>query len=142
MDDETRTAIAELSETVAAGFARMDRYFELQQGQFLEFRAEVKARLDVLTERVDRIEAEIAVLRQEVGSLRQEVYLLRQEVDSLRHEFRSFRDWATGEISDLRRELPAMRQSAHESQAAVRRDLDQLGHRVDRLEERVDDLGR
>jgi len=43
MDDETRTAIATLSETVSTGFARMERYFELQQAQYVAFRAEVRA---------------------------------------------------------------------------------------------------
>ena len=43
MDDETRTAFATMAESIAAGFARMDRYFELQQAQHIEFRTEVNA---------------------------------------------------------------------------------------------------
>jgi hypothetical protein len=54
MDTETRVAIATLSETMNAGFARMDRYFELQQAQFLEWRAELRAELR--GEKVDRLE--------------------------------------------------------------------------------------
>jgi outer membrane murein-binding lipoprotein Lpp len=127
MDDETRTAIANLGETMVAGFARMDHYFQLQQGQFLEFRAEVNARLDALTERVDRLEAEVAALR--------------QEVDSLRNELRAFRDWTTREIADLRRDMSALRASTKEWQTEARRDVDHLGNRVDGLEERLDELG-
>jgi hypothetical protein len=66
MDDETRTAIASLAESVATGFARMDHYFELQQAQHVEFRAEVNTRLDVLTERVDRLDR----LKERVDDLR------------------------------------------------------------------------
>jgi hypothetical protein len=40
---ETGSELTALRETVTAGFARVDRYFELQQVQFIEFRDEVSA---------------------------------------------------------------------------------------------------
>lgn len=65
--------------------------FELQHLQFVEFQAEVRrefaeirARLDGLTTRVDRLEAEVGTLRQDV---------------------QAFRDWATHEVSGLRRDM-------------------------------------
>jgi uncharacterized protein (UPF0335 family) len=142
MDDETRTAFATMAESMAAGFAGMDRYFELQQAQHIEFRTEVNGRLDALTERVDRLEAEVAVLRQEVAALRQDVDSLRQDVDALRREFRAFRDWTTREVSELRRDVRASGDLTKESETEVRRDLDQLTNRVDRVEERLGDLCR
>lgn len=42
MDSEMHAAITALSDTMSAGFARMDRYFELSQKQFLEWRAELR----------------------------------------------------------------------------------------------------
>lgn len=57
VDTETRAAftalnetVTALSETVTAGFARADRYFELQQQQHLE----LLDRLDALTARLER----------------------------------------------------------------------------------------
>lgn len=65
-EDELRTEVALLRDAVHTGFARMDRYFELQQAQHIELRGEVRElrgemqdlRADVqhLTRRVDRIE--------------------------------------------------------------------------------------
>jgi polyhydroxyalkanoate synthesis regulator phasin len=86
MDDETRTAFATMAESMAAGFARMDRYFEFQQAQHIEFR--------------------------------------------------------TREVLDLRRDVRQLRDVTKESETDVRRDLDQLTNRVERLDERLDDLRR
>lgn len=56
MDSEMRAAFAALNETLDAGFARMDRYFEMQQKQFLEWRAE-------LTREITEIRIELHDLR-------------------------------------------------------------------------------
>jgi polyhydroxyalkanoate synthesis regulator phasin len=76
MDDETRTAFATMAESIAVGFARMDRYFELQQAQHIEFRTEVNARLDALTERVDR--------RRDLDQLTNRVDRVEERLDDLR----------------------------------------------------------
>jgi hypothetical protein len=48
MDDGIRSELTALRDTMSAGFARMDRYFELQQAQHLELRAEVREIRDIL----------------------------------------------------------------------------------------------
>jgi hypothetical protein len=58
----------------------------------------------------------------------------------LRNEFRSFRDWATREISDLRRDTSALQISTKEWQTEARGDVDHLQDRVNGLEDRLDSL--
>jgi polyhydroxyalkanoate synthesis regulator phasin len=110
---------ARMDARVDGGFARVDRWFELQQQQFLEFRAEmlaelarIHARIDALTERVDRLEKEL----------------------------RAFRDWATREVADLRRAVRTLDDNMHEARAETRRELDRVNGRVDRLEHRLDEF--
>lgn len=103
IDSETRAAFTALNETVTAlsgkvaaldqkvtgGFARADRYFELQHQQHLELRA----RLDALTHRVALVEREVAQLRdyvtREIGEVRAELRDLRSrsdQTDEIRRE--------------------------------------------------------
>jgi chromosome segregation ATPase len=122
IDDPVRTELAELRETMTAGFAtmhegfaRMDRYFELQQSQHVELRGEVRelrGMLVVLTARVDMIEARLDRLENQVGA---------------------FRDWVAGELVDIRRELRQLRAAAEEREE-FRRDVAALDVRITRLE--------
>ena len=114
--DEIKGELTALRETVAAGFARADRYFELQQVQFIEFRDQVFSRFDALTARVDRLE---------------------QELQSLRSEFGTLRDWVTREFAEVHSELRELRQVGAAQSAEIR----QLSARVDRLEHRWNGLG-
>ena len=136
MDDETRTALADISATMTAGFTRMDRYFELQQAQFVEFRSEVYARFEGLDRRVD-------VLTERVDVLTERVDVLTGRVDGIEAQLHSLRDWATAEVAGIRAELREIRRGQVEAaaaQAGMRSDLDRLTRRVDRLEERVNGL--
>lgn len=108
MDDETRAAFAALGEVVAAGFARTDRHFELQQAQCVELRAEVRQ----LHDRMDSLESRISGL--ETG-----VTLLR--------------DYVTREITAIRQELRELRLRSDQNDE-LRREIAQLAARVDRLE--------
>ena len=96
---------ATLREAVTSGFARNDRYFELQHVQLQE----VVDRLTALTARVDRLEG---------------------EVQSLRSEFSTFRDWCAREFAEVHRELRDLRLVG----AAQSAEIQQLSARVDRLE--------
>lgn len=127
-NDAPGSEMAELRDTVHAGFARMDRYFErtdryfertdryfeLMQAQHLELRDLLVA----LTTRVDRIEARLSGLTNQV---------------------REFRDWVSRELADVRRELRLLRQATEPPNAELRRDIDALDARVTRLEQRRDD---
>jgi predicted RNase H-like nuclease (RuvC/YqgF family) len=120
MDSETRAAftalnetVTALSETVTAGFARADRYFELQHQQHLELRN----RLDALTARVDALTDRIVILEREVAQLR---------------------DYVTREISEIRLELRELRDRSDQS-AELRREIAGLAVRVDHLEQRQSD---
>lgn len=113
-NDTLHSEVAELRDTVHAGFARMDRYFELTQAQHLELRTLLVA----LTNRVDGIEARLSGLENQV---------------------REFRDWVSRELADVRRELRLLRQATEPSNADLRRDIDALDARVTRLEQRRDD---
>jgi chromosome segregation ATPase len=127
MTDDIRAELAELRETVAAGFARMDRYFELQQLQYLELRGEVRelrALLVGLTERVDGLEARLEGLEQAVQRIEGEV--------------RALRDWATREFAEIRGELRQLRRESTGRYASLRSEVDALTARVDRLEERLE----
>jgi polyhydroxyalkanoate synthesis regulator phasin len=117
--DDLVTELALLRDTVQTGFARIDHYFELQQAQHLELRGDVqelRAEIQQLNRRVDRIE---------------------ERLTALEHEFRSFRDWAAGEFGDVRLELRRLRQDVVDRDDALRRDVDALSQRVDRLERRL-----
>jgi chromosome segregation ATPase len=111
--DTIRTDLVELRDVVTAGFARMDRYFELQQAQYLELRGEVRE----LTARVDRIEARL---------------------DRLQNEVRAFRDWVAAELAEVRHELRLLRRAAEQDEG-VRRSVEALEARVTLIEERRDD---
>jgi predicted RNase H-like nuclease (RuvC/YqgF family) len=107
MDTETRDAITAMGETI---LARMDHDFELQQKQFIELRE----RVDTLTERVD---------------------MLTQRVTGLEREVARLRDYVTREISEIRLELRVLRARSDQSDE-LRREIVELGMRVDRLERR------
>jgi chromosome segregation ATPase len=127
-NDTFRSELAELRDTVHAGFARMDHYFELSQAQYLELRGEVRELRDLLialTSRVDRIEARLG--------------RVEERLDGLENQLRQFRDWATRELADVRHEIRLLRQVTEESNTELRRDIDALDARVTRLEQRADD---
>jgi predicted nucleic acid-binding Zn-ribbon protein len=118
--DRLWTELAGLRDTMNAGFARVDGYFELQQAQHVELRGEVQELRDLLlalTARVDRLEARVA---------------------GLENELRAFRDWTSRELMDIRRELRLLREAAEERNE-LRREVDALDERVTRLEQRRDD---
>ena len=146
MDAETRAALADLTEIVRTGFARNDRYFELMQAQHLELRDEVgELRSDVRGD-IDGLRGEISGLRGEIGGLRREMVELRATVDgladrvaTLEQEFRAFRDWATRELADIRRELREVRTLLETGYTELRRDVDDLSARVARLEAQLSD---
>lgn len=119
MTADERNELALLRETMMAGFARVDHYFELQQAQHLELRADLKA----LSDRVGRLEQEFARLRQEFLRLEQ--------------EFRTFREWTAGEFAEVRLELRRLRQEGADRDDRLRGELSALSQRVNRLEERV-----
>jgi SMC interacting uncharacterized protein involved in chromosome segregation len=122
MDNENvHRQLVELRETVHAGFARMDRYFELQQAQHLELRGEVQELRDqvlALTLRLDRIE---------------------QRLTALENEVRTLRDWVTRELAEVRGEIRLLRREAAERDAGLRGEIAALGARVTELERRLDD---
>lgn len=132
MDDETRIAIASIAESVSTGFARMDRYFELQQAQYVAFRSEIRGELT-------EVRGELADLRSRLEVLNERVDRVETQVGGLRHEVRALQDWATRELADLRREIRTFESTTRSVHADVRRDLDQLRGRFDRLEKRLDD---
>jgi chromosome segregation ATPase len=134
-NDTLRSELAELRDTVHAGFARMDRYFELSQAQYLELRGEVRELrnlLIALTSRVDRIEARLDGLEKRLGGL-------EKRFGGLEEQVRQFRDWVTRELADVRHELRLLRQATEEPTEELRRDIDALDARVTRLEQRRDD---
>jgi predicted nuclease with TOPRIM domain len=94
MDDETRAA-----------FARIDRYFELNQAQYNDLRHDVAdLRQDVadLRQTVGGLPQAVAGLHVKVDDLRQEVGGLRREIDALREEFHRFRDWVAAQLAEIR----------------------------------------
>lgn len=124
MDSETSAALAALGDRMAAGFAemragfaRVDRFIELQQLQFVEWRAELRGEMAELRERVN-------ALTERVGRLEREVMLLRDHV--------------TRDIADIRIELRDLRERSLGTQE-LRREIAALTIRVDRLEERQSD---
>lgn len=122
MDDETRAAFAALGEVVAAGFARTDRYFELQQAQYVELRGEVV-----------ELRGEVAALRTEVGRLADRMDALERRVSGLETEVTLLRDYVTREITAIRQELRELRLRSDQNDE-LRREIADLTARVDRLE--------
>jgi outer membrane murein-binding lipoprotein Lpp len=123
----------ELTARMDAGFARMERYFELSQAQYVELRTSLHLRSDELSQRVDELSQRVDELSQRVDDLSQRVQHLAQRVDALelevgalRSELRSLRDWAATEVGELRAEA-----RLHQ----LRQDVDRLSARVTRLEE-------
>ena len=133
MDTETSAAIAALDDRMTegfaemrAGFARVDRYFELQQLQFVEWRAELRGEMaEFRTE-----------LRGEIAELRDRVDALTERVGRLEHEVLLLRDYVTREFAEVRAELRDLRNNALNADDDLRRDIAALTLRVDRLEER------
>jgi uncharacterized coiled-coil DUF342 family protein len=117
MDTETRVAIAALGDT-------MNRYFELQQAQFVEWRDEVRG--------------EFAEMRGEFAGLRERVDALTERVASLEHEVMLLRDYVTREIGEIRLELRDLSIRSDQTDE-LRREINELAVRVDRLEHRQPD---
>jgi chromosome segregation ATPase len=166
MDDEIRSELtavrasmdagfAALRESMTAGFARVDHFLELQQVQHLDLRGEVQdLRGDVQELRgdVQELRGEVQELRGEVRELRAMLLVLIDRVDRIEirlatldetvqrldSEVRSLRDWATREFAEVRGELRRMRSEAAGRDEALRRDVDALTARVDRLERRLE----
>ncbi|MHB1168693.1 MAG: hypothetical protein ACYC28_05365 [Longimicrobiales bacterium] len=147
MDGETQAALAALSDRMddgfaemRAGFARVDRFFELQQLQFVEWRAELRGEMAGLrTElrgEMAELRGEMAELRQEMVELRQRVDTLTERVGSLEHEVLLLRDYVTRELTGIRLELRDLRGRSLMADDDLRRDIAALTQRVDRLEER------
>jgi hypothetical protein len=116
MDSELRTALAALDETMTSGFARMDRYFQIQHKW-------MQAWLDEL-----RHETE---LRRRTGALSERVERVEQEVDPTR-------GYITREIAEIRLELFELRYEAWQIDYLSRK-LAALAERVDRLDPRRQD---
>jgi predicted RNase H-like nuclease (RuvC/YqgF family) len=132
MDSETRDAITTMGDTI---LARMDHYFELQQKQFLEWRAELRGDMhEMRTE----LRADIADLRERVDSLTGRVDSLAARVTGLEHEVARLRDYITREIADIKLELRELRGRSGQTDE-IRREIAELTVRVDRLERRQPD---
>lgn len=117
MDTETSTAITALADT-------MNRYFELQQAQFMEWRDEVRG--------------EFAGLRREFSDLRDRVDALTDRVSRLENEVVLLRDFVTREVAGIRLELRELRAQTDQTDE-LRREIADVTARVDRLEQRHSD---
>jgi chromosome segregation ATPase len=141
------TEIVSLREAMTDGFARVDSYFELQQGQHVELRGDVNGirgevrelRDDVreVREEVRELRAMVEVLIDRVDRIESRLRTLEQTVQRLDSEVRALRDWATREFAEVRSELRQLRPEVASGDATLRRDVDALLARVDRLEERL-----
>jgi uncharacterized coiled-coil DUF342 family protein len=116
--------VTTLDEKVTVGFSRADRYFELQQKQFLEWR--------------DELHGEVGELRAGVRDLRDRVDALTERVARLEHEVAQLRDYVTREISEIRLELRVLRGRPGQTDE-LRREIAELTVRVDRLGQRRKD---
>lgn len=132
MSDDIRTELTALRDTVHAGFARIDRYFELQQAQHLG----LSDKVDNLGHRVDGLSDKVDNLIAEVRDLNRRVDRVEERLTGLEHSVRAVRDWAAGEFADVRLELRRLRQDVVDRDAALRGDVVALRERVDRLERR------
>jgi chromosome segregation ATPase len=134
------TEIVSLREVMTAGFARVDAHFELQQGQHLELRGDVndlRGNVNDLRGDVNELRAMVGALIDRVDRIEIRMGTLEQTVQRLDNEVRALRDWATREFAEVRSELRQMRHEARNGDATLRRDVDALLARVDRLEERL-----
>jgi hypothetical protein len=111
MDDEQRAALAALNETIAAGFVRMEHYFDAQN--------------TLMRERLDELQSDNE-LRRRTGELSNRVLRLEQAVDPPRELVRD-------ETADMRLELFEIRWKAWPIQH-LRREIAALTARVDRLQ--------
>lgn len=125
MDTETRAAVTAMGDTI---LVRMDHYFELQQKQFLEWRAELRGDTHGLTIRLDGLRARVDALTERVGRL-------EHQVGRLEHEVALLRDYVTREISEIRLELRELRGESGQTDE-IRREIGELTVRVERLERR------
>ena len=124
MDTETRTAITALADT-------MNRYSEMQQAQFVEWRDEVRGEFAGLR-------GEFAGLRREFSELGERVDALTDRVSRLENEVVLLRDFVTREVAGIRLELRELK--AHPDQTdELRREIAELTVRVDRLERQQPD---
>jgi chromosome segregation ATPase len=137
MDTETRVAIAALTETMNAGFARMDRYFELQQAQFVEWRAELRGEIAGLRERVDTLTERVDTLSERVDTLSERVDTLTERVARLEPEVARLRDFVAREFAEIRLELRELRAQPGQTDE-LRREIAGLATRVERIERRID----
>jgi chromosome segregation ATPase len=133
---------AELIARMDAGFARMERYFELSQAQYVELRTslhlrmdDLSQRFDELSQRVDELSQRVDELSQRVDHLTHRVATLELEVGTLRSELRSLRDWAASEVGELRTDAKDRRRWVDAKLHELRQDVDRLDARVSRLEE-------
>ena len=124
VDTGTRAAIAALGESTNAGFARIERYIELQRAEFLEWREEARG--------------EFAQLHGAFADLRERVDALTERVARLEHEVMLLRDYVTREIAEIRFDLRELRERSGQT-AELRREVAELTVRVDRLERRQSD---
>jgi predicted nuclease with TOPRIM domain len=134
------TEIVSLREAMTAGFARVDSYFELQQAQHVELRGDVngiRGDLNELRDEVRELRAMVEVLIDRVDRIEVRLGTLEQTVQRLDNEVRALRDWATREFAEVRSELRQMRHEVARGDATLRRDVDALLARMDRLEERL-----
>jgi chromosome segregation ATPase len=135
MANDMSTGLAALRAEMSAGFARMDRYFELSHAQYVELRTSLHLRIDELSQRVDELSQRVDELSQRVDHLSQRVAALELEVGALRSELRSLRDWAATEVGELRADAKERRQWVDARLHQLRQDVDRLAARVSRLEE-------
>jgi chromosome segregation ATPase len=144
MSDDIRAELAELRDVVYTGFARMDRYFELQQAQFMDWRRELRGEVGQLRGEVGELRAEVGDLRNLLIALTNRVDLLEfrltaveQSVQRLDNELRLFRDSVSREFAAVRGELRLLRRDVADRDAALRSDVEALAVRVTRLEDRL-----
>ena len=116
MSESLDIELALLREAVQAGFARADRYFELQQAQYVELRTDVnglRAEVRASALRLDRIE---------------------ERLTSVEHQVANLRDWAAREFSDLRLEVRRLREDVVARNESLQAEVDGLSARVTLLE--------
>jgi ubiquinone biosynthesis protein UbiJ len=107
----------------------MNRHFELQQAQFIEWRDEVRGEFAGLRSEFTGLRGEFAGLHERVDALTERVARLENEVILLR-------DFVTGEIVAIRLELRELRAQVDQTDE-LRREIAGLAARVDRLERRT-----
>ena len=113
MDAETRDAIDGLGQglraEMRAGFARMDRYFELGQAQHLQLASEVRDGFAAVDHRFDGVESRFAAVDQRfervegrLDHVEGRLDRLESRMESIESELRSFRDWVDVQLAELR----------------------------------------